>query len=68
MGQRAQESECATDDDDASSCTSFGASADEHIERAEILPIQQCGSLLTALVRFVLLDWLLTVCGILGAC
>ena len=56
MGQRAQDSECATDDDDTSSCTSFGASADEHIERAEILPIRQCSSLLTALVRFAMLN------------
>ena len=37
-------------DDDASSCTSSGASADDHIECADLLPIRQCGSLLTTLV------------------
>ena len=40
------------DDDDASSCTSAGASADGHIERAEFLPLRQCSSLLTTLVGY----------------
>ncbi|KAL3148061.1 hypothetical protein ABBQ38_014347 [Trebouxia sp. C0009 RCD-2024] len=51
LGQQSCGLECTTDDDDASSCVSFGTSADDHIERAEILPIRQCGSLLTALLN-----------------
>lgn len=38
-------------DDDASSCTSSGASADDHIECADLIPIRQCGSLLTTLLN-----------------
>lgn len=39
------------DDDDASSCTSAGVSADGHIERADFLPLRQCSSLLTTLLN-----------------
>lgn len=46
----AQGAEVVSEDDDASSCTSSGASANDHIERADLLPIRQCGSLLTTLV------------------
>ncbi len=48
--RNAQGAEIVSEDDDASSCTSSGASANDHIERADLLPIRQCGSLLTTLV------------------
>lgn len=41
----------SSEDDDVSSCTSSGDSANGHIERADLLPIRQCGSLLTTLLN-----------------
>ncbi|DBA87516.1 hypothetical protein WJX77_008569 [Trebouxia sp. C0004] len=47
----AQGAQIVSEDDDVSSCTSSGASANDHIERADLLPIRQCGSLLTTLLN-----------------
>ncbi|DBB18035.1 TPA: hypothetical protein ACH3X3_003028 [Trebouxia sp. C0006] len=49
--RNAQGAEIVSEDDDVSSCTSSGASANDHIERADLLPIRQCGSLLTTLLN-----------------